>query len=131
MEEEDLEGDPEEDSKVSEGQLEDLKGDSSECETEQIKGENPGGDHEEEKREFIMQDDQTRGPESLGAEIDSDSTKRRDEFVTGIICWKRGRCSRMCRGTGPLDTPDQQKFIAFRKLVLFLFSLRQYCQLPF
>jgi len=44
-----------------------------------------------------MQDDQTRGPESLGAEIDSDSTKRRDEFVTGIICWKRGRCGRMCR----------------------------------
>ena len=35
-----------------------------------------------------MQDDQTRGPESLGVEIDSDSAKRIGEFVTGMTRWK-------------------------------------------
>ena len=86
---------------------EDLKRDSSECETEQAEGESPGGDHEKDRREFIIQDDQTEGPESLGLEIDSDYVKRNGEFVIRTTCWKRGRCSRMCRGTCPLDTPEQ------------------------
>jgi len=70
MEQEDPEEDPEEDSEVSEGRL---------MGTE---------DQGEERREFIMQDDQTRGPESLGVEIDSDSAKRIGEFVTGMTRWK-------------------------------------------
>ena len=95
---------------MSKGQLlgsEDLRRDPSKYETEQIEGENPRGDHEEEKREFIMQGDQTRGPESLGVKIDSDSVKTESEFVTGMTRWKRGRCGGMCKGTCPLDAPDQ------------------------
>ena len=89
MEEEDPEEDPEEDSKVSEGQL--------------MGNEDQG----EERREFIMQDDQIGRPESLGVEIDSDSVKRRGKVVTGMTRWKQGKFGRMCRGTCPLDAPDQ------------------------
>ena len=62
MEDEDPKEDLEEDFEVSEVQLigsKDLKGNLSECKTEQIEGENPGGDHKEERREFIMQTNQT------------------------------------------------------------------------
>ena len=65
------------------------------------------GNHEEERREFIMQDDQTGGPESLGVEIDFDSVERRGEFMTGTTRWKQGRCGRMYRGTCPLGALDQ------------------------
>lgn len=89
MEEEDPEEDPEEDSEVSEGRL--------------MGSEDQG----EERREIIMQDDQIEGPESVGVEIDYDSTKRKGKAVTGMTCWKRGRCGRMCRGTCPLDASNQ------------------------
>jgi len=65
---------------------EDLKGDSSECETEHIKKENPEGDQEEGRRQFIVQNDQTRGPRSLGVKIDS--VEKRGESETGITHWK-------------------------------------------
>jgi len=64
-------------------------------------------DQGEERREFIMQGDQTGGSESLGVEIDSDSAKRRGEFVTEMTRWKCYRCGRMCRGTYPLDAINQ------------------------
>jgi len=52
-----------------------------------------------------MQDDQTKGPKSLGEEIDS--VEKRCESETGVTRWKQGRCGRMCRSTYPLDAPDQ------------------------
>jgi len=88
IEEHDLEEDSEEDSEVSEGQL--------------MGSEDQG----EETREFIMQDDQTGGPESLGVEIDSNSAKSRGEFLTGMTHWKLGRCGRMCRDNCSLDASD-------------------------
>ena len=52
-----------------------------------------------------MQDDQTKGPESLGEEIDS--VEKRSKSETRMTHWKRGRCGRMCRGACPLDALDQ------------------------
>jgi len=84
---------------------EDLEGDSSEYETEHIKKENTDRDQEEVRREFIGRDDQTRGPKGLGDEIDS--VEKRCESGTEMTRLNRGRCGRMCRGTCPLDAPDQ------------------------
>ena len=51
-----------------------------------IKKEIPEGDQEEGRSEFIVQNDQTRGPESLGEEIDS--VEKRGESETGMTRWK-------------------------------------------
>ena len=76
---------------------EDLEGDSSESKIEAIEKENPKGDQKEKRREFVMQDDQTRGPEGLAEKMDS--VEKRGESETGVTRWRLGRCDRMCRGT--------------------------------
>jgi len=63
-------------------------------------------DRGEERREVIIQDDQTEGPKSLEVETDSHFTKRKGKAVTKMTRSKRGRCGRMCRGTSPSDASD-------------------------
>jgi len=102
------EADPGEDSEVSEGKLmesEDLERDFSKSKMEALERENSEGDQEERRVQFIVEVDQMRGPELLSDEIDP--TEKRVESEIGVTRWKRGRCGRMCRGTCPLDTPNQ------------------------
>jgi len=62
-------------------------------------------DLEEEREDHTIQDEQARGPEDL--EEETDSLWYRAECEIGMNSWKSGRCGRMCRGTCPLDVPDQ------------------------
>ena len=107
MEEEDPDEDLEKDSEVSEGQL--------------MGSEDQG----EERREFIMNDDQTGGPESLRVEIDSNSAKRRGESVTGMTHWKRadvvGCVAVLVHWTPRTSSSSWQ----LEGLFVFLVSLRQ------
>ena len=56
-------------------------------------------------QDHTIQDEQARGPEDLEEEINS--LWYRAECEIGINRWKQGRCGRMCRGTWPIDAPDQ------------------------
>ena len=85
------EEDPDDDSEVSEGQL--------------MGSEDCVEDWEEEREDHTIQDEQARGPEDLEEEIDFLWYRAGCEI--GMNRRKRSRCGRMCRGTCPLDVPDQ------------------------
>ena len=85
------EEDPDDDSEVSAGQL--------------MESEDLMGDWEKERKDHTIQDEQARGPEDLEEEMNS--LWYRTEYEIEKNRWKRGRCSRMCMGTCPLDVPDQ------------------------
>jgi len=114
MKEEDPEKDPEED--PSEGEpmekenpREDPKRDSeenSEVSEGQLMGsEDLVEDREEERRNRTIQDEQTRGSKDLEEKINS--LWNRAECEIEVTRWKWGRCGRMCKGTCPLDAPNQ------------------------
>ena len=91
--------DPEEDSGV------DTEGDSEVSEGQLMGSEDLMGDWEKGRRDHTIQDKQTGRQEDLEEEINS--LWYRAGYEIGENCWKWGGCSRMCRGTCPLDTSDQ------------------------